>query len=288
MIKRTAVSVVIFSVLSAAAVHADQPGADFFDRPENVRRTVAQAEDAPPVWVSVANADLQALEGEFNFRALAVLARSTEASVFGLSASQLGQLSESVHRKLHKCGGFFAYPTLAAAEPAYTIDQGARVRSMLSLALERDLAATITALSAYRTRYFSSRSGADSAAWLLGYWQKLAAGRDDITVEAYKHAGWPQNSVILTVRGVADPGRIVVLGGHLDSISRSGSERRNAATPAPTTPPGRRTVIPPRSPSRPPSPRPIPTSTPPATPSPAAGAAPSTPSNLQDSPSPTW
>lgn len=192
-----------------------------------------QAEADRPVWITVANDDIDELAGEFDFKALKVLAQNREASVFRVNTSDLDSLAESMHRKLHKCGGFFTSSSLgsaksllapapAAAAAAYTIDQGARVPAMLKLADEKELTATISSLSAYKTRYYSSPAGADAAKWLQAYWGKLAAGRDDITVEAYRHADWAQQSVVLTVKGASEPEKIVVLGGHLDSISRAG------------------------------------------------------------------
>lgn len=202
---------------------------------QRVPEPAPAAKTAPdkPVWISVANEDIKELAGEFNFKALKVLARSAEASVFQVNASDLDSLAESMHRKFNKCGGFFTSssleaaksvlaPAAAAAPAAYTIDQRERVPALLKLADEKELTATISSLSAYKTRYYSSQTGTDAARWLQAYWGKLAAGRADITVEAYRHADWAQESVILTVRGAAEPEKIVVLGGHLDSISRGG------------------------------------------------------------------
>jgi leucyl aminopeptidase len=51
----------------------------------------------------------------------------------------------------------------------------------------------------------------------------MAAGRSDITVEQFTHAAWAQKSVILTMKGTDNADEVVVLGGHLDSISNQGS-----------------------------------------------------------------
>ena len=194
---------------------------------------LAAATQDKPVWISVADGDIEALSGEFDFRELKRLARGPEASVYQVNTSDLDSLAGIMHRKLHKCGGFFTSSSLEAARSvvapappaapaAYTIDQRGRVSAMLALADENELAATISSLSAYKTRYYASQTGADAAEWLRAYWGRLAAGRDDITVEAYRHADWAQESVILTVRGASEPDKVVVLGGHLDSISRAG------------------------------------------------------------------
>ena len=192
-----------------------------------------------PVWISVANEDLAVLGGEFSFPKRKVIAQSPLVSVFQVNTSELDVLSEIMHHKLNKCGGFFTHSTLesakkdlspapAAAARAYTIDQRDRVLAMLKLMDEQGLTDTITSLSLYKNRYYTSQTGVDASKWLAAYWGKLAAGRDDISVAAYRHGNWAQESVILTVRGSSEPQKIVVLGGHLDSISRGGN---NAVAP---------------------------------------------------------
>ena len=234
-------------LLLACAAYAGSAPAIDFDQRGDIRPVLETGQEprvpepaptaaAPdkPVWISVANEDVSALAGEFNFKALKVLAQNQEASVFQVNTSDLDSLAGSMHRKFNKCGGFFTSSSLAAAKSvlapapaaaaaAYTMDQRERVPALLQLADEKELTAAISSLSAYKTRYYSSQAVADAARWLQAYWGKLAAGREDITVEAYKHADWAQESVILTVRGAAEPEKIVVLGGHLDSISRAGA-----------------------------------------------------------------
>lgn len=61
----------------------------------------------------------------------------------------------------------------------------------------------------------------DAAALVLRKWQGYAtsAGRTDVTVAYRTHTGWRQPSVILTIPGSTLPNEVVVVGGHLDSIS---------------------------------------------------------------------
>jgi leucyl aminopeptidase len=90
---------------------------------------------------------------------------------------------------------------------------------LLQLKIE-NIWATITALSAFTTRYYTSITGEQAAVYLLDRYQSYVGTREDITVEKFVHSGWRQPSVIATIKGKTD--EVVVVGGHLDSAS-SGS-----------------------------------------------------------------
>jgi hypothetical protein len=77
-------------------------------------------------------------------------------------------------------------------------------------------------LSSFSTRYYTSSTGVDAANWLRDRWTQLAAGRSDVTVALFPHAGWAQPSVMMTIRGQDLPDEYVVIGGHLDSINVTG------------------------------------------------------------------
>ncbi|MBI5209611.1 MAG: M20/M25/M40 family metallo-hydrolase [Elusimicrobia bacterium] len=229
----------------AAATSSAAPDAGF-DQGVDVRPAIATAREAAgmtgrrlassperaddAVWISVSNADVAALKGEFDFSRRVPVSQNSLVSIFEVTVAELDALSDIMHHRLRKCGGFFAHPTLRAAkadmaEPplamarAYEIDQRETVVPMLKLVDEAAITETIKRLAAFKNRYYRSETGAASARWLRDYWQELSKGRPDITVELFRHGGWAQESVILTVRGKAEPGKVVVLGGHLDSIA---------------------------------------------------------------------
>ncbi len=244
--KKIKLAGILAGALLACGAYAGTPPDVKFDQGADLRQFLQSAggqaippparlapEPDKPVWISVFNEDINQLDGEFSFKDREAMIQSQSASVFKVNASELGSLSEIMHRKLHKCGGFFTHsnpesaakdlsPAPAAAAAAYTIDRRDQVLALLKLSEEKGITDTITSLSAYKNRYYTSQTGVDSAKWLQAYWSKLTAGRSDISVEAYKHANWAQESVILTVKGTTEPQKIVVLGGHLDSISRGG------------------------------------------------------------------
>ncbi|HEX6242956.1 MAG TPA: M20/M25/M40 family metallo-hydrolase, partial [Polyangiales bacterium] len=149
----------------------------------------------------------------------------------------LADISEAQHREHHRCGGFILQETeteamaaLATPEnherlyaPPYTVDNAATVEKLMPEAKEANVLATIRKLAAFRTRFHTSPTGEEAAVYIRDAWKALATGRDDITVELVEHQKTPQSSIKLTMRGTSSPDEIVVLGGHMDSISGRGS-----------------------------------------------------------------
>ncbi len=166
-----------------------------------------------------------------------VLATSGDAAVLAIDPSELDALSAALHEQFHRCGGFMLHDSLAdartALEPAamrpgpdYSIDRGDQVRAALP-ALERErIRATIAELSAMKTRYYQSPTGAAASEWLAARWRSFSP-REDVTIELVDH-GYAQKSVVLTIPGTTRASEVVVLGGHLDSINLRG---RSATAP---------------------------------------------------------
>lgn len=159
---------------------------------------------------------------------------NSSAAIYPVQERQLISLSEFMHKKYRRCGGFFAYrtrgeaetaltaaPTAAAAE-AYTLDQQAWTKPLLSRVQEGSIRATIDTLAAFNNRYYTSDTGTAAAQWIQGRWQSLASNLPGATAKLVTHQGWKQPSVVLTIPGVEKPEEIVVLGGHLDSINLNG------------------------------------------------------------------
>ena len=68
------------------------------------------------------------------------------------------------------------------------------------------------------TRYYKSDAGQESALELLAQWRDYGTGRIDFSVTPFPHH-WKQDSVIASIDGSVFPNEIVLIGGHLDSIS---------------------------------------------------------------------
>ncbi|MDD5208445.1 MAG: M20/M25/M40 family metallo-hydrolase [Elusimicrobiales bacterium] len=184
-----------------------------------------------PVWVSMEKSDVGALDGAL-FKS-APIAQNKRLAIYEFKPAELGRLADGMFGAFRRAPGYFAHDTLEAAlqdleaapavpARAYVIDQGPRLKGMLELVKEQPIVSAITSLSSYKNRYYRSATGVDSSKWLQQAWGKFAEGRPDISVAAFKHAAFPQESVILTMRGTAEPEKVIVIGGHLDSISGGG------------------------------------------------------------------
>ena len=159
-----------------------------------------------------------------------------------VQAHRLEDISRRVHERERRCGGYFAFPTRAAAEAflrndltaqamqaqalaEYTIDQPELVATWFAQVEEPRIRATIHHLStAWNNRYYLSNHGRGSAEWIRDTWLALGNGRDDVSAELFEACTGCgiQPSVILTVQGNELADEVVVLGGHLDSISGTG------------------------------------------------------------------
>jgi leucyl aminopeptidase len=154
--------------------------------------------------------------------------------------ASLPEISEAQHEEHHRCGGFMLQESEAEAmasmaapaaregdrlllAPSYTIDNAATVEKLLPEAKEPNVLATIRKLSSYQTRFHTSMTGEEAALYIRDSWKALSAARDDVTVELVDHQKTPQPSIKLSMRGASLPDEIVVLGGHMDSISGRGS-----------------------------------------------------------------
>lgn len=155
-------------------------------------------------------------------------------------AFQLDAISQRIHEQSRHCGGYFAFATRAEAHAflrggverarktlptklEYTLDNAATVTPWLGQVQTSNIVATITHLSNYQNRYYTTTTGRQAAEWLRDTWQGLAAGRTDVTTELQGCSTCStQPSVVLTIRGTELANEIVVLGAHLDSISGSG------------------------------------------------------------------
>lgn len=163
---------------------------------------------------------------------LEVIEVAGNVAIVAVPPSELEELSERMHAEHQRCGGFMVHESLedahAALRPAgprpameYTLDRGDNVRAVLPALSADVIHKTIGELSAMKNRYFRSESGAAASAWLAQRWRSFTP-RADVTIELFDH-GYPQKSVIMTIPGTTRPDEVVVIGGHLDSISPGGT-----------------------------------------------------------------
>ncbi|NTX03791.1 M20/M25/M40 family metallo-hydrolase [Myxococcus sp. CA040A] len=198
----------------------------------------AEAEDKE-LWISLGSDALAPVSEAFAREGWSVPAPSLskeDVVVIPVRESQLSRIAEVMHDRFNRCAGFVTFESRDEAEqslvPAsdastrdlitYTIDNATTANCLIGQMTEANVRSTINSMAAYTTRYYTSSTGVSAANWLRSRWATLAAGRTDITSELFTHTAWAQPSVILTIRGTTLPNEVVVVGGHLDSIS-SGS-----------------------------------------------------------------
>jgi leucyl aminopeptidase len=207
----------------------------------------AFADDFPPViersapadlWVTFNQADLARPEAA-NFPLSSPVLTDGRTAVFKVRPDMLPVLSQFMHDRFKRCGGYLAHGSEASARAsmkpagarprvAYTLDQQAVVAPLAAAVQEANIRATITTMAAYNNRYYQAETGADAARWLKGRWSELAARMPGASAALFAHDSWKQPSVILTIPGSEKPEEIVVLGGHLDSINGWGSSAARA------------------------------------------------------------
>jgi leucyl aminopeptidase len=156
-------------------------------------------------------------------------------ALFEVDARDLRALSEAMHEEHGRCGGFMLHDALedgrdalrvpardaiaASFAPSYMLDQAATVQAILPALDQASLLATIQQLSGLQTRYYTSATGVAVSSQLRDKWIGYANGRTDVQVALFAHTGFPQQSVIATIPGTERPDEVIVIGGHLDSIS---------------------------------------------------------------------
>lgn len=200
---------------------------------EKAKRSSVAVPSAEPaersVFVTLSQADL-AVSGWEGLDLGQPVVTGQRAMVFRVPERSLARIAEFMHEKFQRCGGFFAHDSKAEAEATleprarvtsfdYTLDSQARVLPIVAEVKEAELRSTIETLSAYHNRYYQAETGVAAARWIKERWSQLSKGLPGASAELVTHAGWKQPSVVLTIPGAEKPEEVVVLGGHLDSIS---------------------------------------------------------------------
>ncbi len=162
-------------------------------------------------------------------------AATERVHLVAVDEEQMLKLGAAIHKELKRCGGFMYHaseadgkrslakqatpPSMILATPSYVIDNQTTVPSVLSQMQASNITTTINDLTSFVNRYYTTTGGTDASNWLRAKWAGMATGRSDISVTQFAHSGYNQKSVILTINGTDNASEVVVLGGHLDSIS---------------------------------------------------------------------
>jgi bacterial leucyl aminopeptidase len=186
-------------------------------------------------WISLDSDAVKAINDSLG-KSISATEVGKDIAIIEVDESKLLLISEIMHEKFNRCGGFIvhddhkeAFENLDAIyvrEHAnkgifadYTINQNELVQEAINNVDQDKIKSTIEKLSSFHNRYYKSKTGVESQAWLKSKWEDLTKGRDDASVDYFNHSDWPQPSVILTIKGNENPDEIVVIGGHADSIA---------------------------------------------------------------------
>ncbi|AOK38896.1 MULTISPECIES: M20/M25/M40 family metallo-hydrolase [Burkholderia] len=202
------------------------------------------AAHATPVWITLGDTAFRQLQridasatAQYSTtvdagKAADGAARRETVHVVEIDDSRLGELARAVQRTRGHGPGYVVHDsfddarqalqplpaTLAKqAAAAYTVSNVPQIGTWVQQLQASNIVGTITSLSGFTNRYYTTSHGVAASDWLALQWKQLAGARADITVEQVAHTGFPQKSVILTIRGSDPAAGTVVLGGHLDS-----------------------------------------------------------------------
>ncbi|RQQ50165.1 M28 family metallopeptidase [Burkholderia stagnalis] len=216
---------------------------------------VAAAAHAAPVWITLGDSALRQLQrvdaGVTAVYSTTVAAGKTDSGVarretvhvVQIDDAALGELAAAVHRTRGHGPGFVVHDSFDEARQAlqplpaalakqaaaeYQVANVSQISTWIQQLQASNIVGTITSLSGFTNRYYTTSHGVAASDWLALQWKQLANGRADVTVEQFAHASWPQKSVILTIKGSDASAGTVVLGGHLDSTVGRTTENTRA------------------------------------------------------------
>ena len=168
--------------------------------------------------------------------------------IFRITRSKLEEISEFVHDKYHRCGGYVVHDSLEEAKQyikdldvaektppisaKYTMDNPQEVEKLQGEISSSNLLTTVNTLMRFQNRHHRSSYGIKASHWIKKHWENLASTRSDIDVALINHASrTAQPSVVVTIDGKSETNEIVVIGSHLDSINGRDRWSQNQRAP---------------------------------------------------------
>uniref|UniRef100_UPI0040480349 M28 family metallopeptidase n=1 Tax=Vibrio anguillarum TaxID=55601 RepID=UPI0040480349 len=195
------------------------------------------------VWISIGgDATQTALRSGAQSLLPENLINQTSVWVGQVPVSELATLSHEMHENHQRCGGYMVHPSAQSAMSvsamplnlnafsAPEITQQTTVNAWLLSVSAQQITSTITTLTQFKNRFYTTSTGAQASNWIADHWRSLSASLPASKVEQITHSGYNQKSVILTITGSEKPDEWVVIGGHLDSTLGS---RTNESSIAP-------------------------------------------------------
>ncbi|GAB6261798.1 M28 family metallopeptidase [Photobacterium sp. R1] len=205
----------------------------------------AYAAEEDKVWISIGSDATQTLKSVMQSQAQSILpdslASNGKAWVGQVNYKQLAELTHQMHEDHHRCGGYMVHssaesamaasimPETLAAFPIPDITQQDKVNAWLPQVSASEITGTISSLSSFINRFYTTTSGAQASDWLANEWRSLTNSLPNADVQQVSHAGYNQKSVVLTITGSEKPDEWVVIGGHLDSTIGSNTGENSVA-----------------------------------------------------------
>lgn len=190
---------------------------------------------ADDIWISMGSDGYAMLKESHPFlynNSVSLHIQLEDTTVLQINEVYLPIISQLMHKKFNRCGGFIAHDSLFEAQAYlnysianrqlarpqvdYRIDNPQAVAALQGKVYESEISETIQALASFTNRYYTTPSGLEGATWILDKWTGLANNREDMRAEFFQHS-WQQPSVILTIEGARNPEEVIVIGAHLDS-----------------------------------------------------------------------
>ncbi|MBV7262491.1 M20/M25/M40 family metallo-hydrolase [Photobacterium sp. WH24] len=203
----------------------------------------AYAEDK--VWISIGSDASQTVKSVMQHKAQAILPESLASSgpvwVGQVDYSQLAELSHHMHEDHQRCGGYMVHSSAESAIAASNIPQSLAVfqipdisqqdtvNAWLPQVSSQAITGTISSLTSFINRFYTTTSGAQASDWLASEWRSLSASLPNASVKQVSHFGYNQKSVVFTITGSEKPDEWIVLGGHLDSTIGSHTNEQSIA-----------------------------------------------------------
>ncbi|KAF2036596.1 Zn-dependent exopeptidase [Setomelanomma holmii] len=151
----------------------------------------------------------------------------TEAEKWELHNAGVHFMDITDYAELHETSAALAARQAAAFPSA--VAQKTSVTPLLSKLSTSNMQSKLTTFVAFNNRYYKSTTGKQSSEWLLQQVQAIAtaSGVSGVSVRAFSHPSWTQNSVIATIPGKS--ANIIAIGAHQDSVN--GASPTNGRAP---------------------------------------------------------
>lgn len=130
-----------------------------------------------------------------------------------LKRAGIGFFDVTGHDEVAVAGSAFAAPQFPS-----NVSRQEDFEDTVPLLSKERLESTLRRFSSFFSRYARSDSGVASGDWLYAQLVEIVQNRSDITISRFHHE-WPQDSLIVSIKGTKNPEKIVIVGAHQDSIN---------------------------------------------------------------------